>query len=103
MSVPISKAGQGINVSTQDAFNLGWKLAVVLLKYSPASLLHTNSEEWSLVAQELINFNHDWDATLSRSHPHSAFCGNPRRPVHRARLVIGRHHRFGRIFWQLYA
>ena len=31
------KAGQGMNVSMQDAFNLGWKLAAVLRKRCAAS------------------------------------------------------------------
>ncbi|MET3155872.1 2-polyprenyl-6-methoxyphenol hydroxylase-like FAD-dependent oxidoreductase [Bradyrhizobium japonicum] len=37
------KAGQGMNVSMQDAFNLGWKLAAVLRKQSAPSLLHSYS------------------------------------------------------------
>ena len=37
------KAGQGMNVSMQDAFNLGWKIVSVLGKRSPSSLLHTYS------------------------------------------------------------
>ena len=44
------KAGQGMNVSMQDAFNLGWKLAAVLQGRSPASLLHTYSAERQAVA-----------------------------------------------------
>ena len=59
------KAGQGMNVSMQDAFNLGWKLAAVLRKRSPASLLHTYSDERLSVAQELINFDREWAAMLS--------------------------------------
>src|SRR3954447_5984077 len=39
------KAGQGMNVSMQDAFNLGWKLAAVLRKQSAPSLLHSYSAE----------------------------------------------------------
>ena len=39
------KAGQGMNVSMQDAFNLGWKLVSVLQKRCPPSLLHTYSAE----------------------------------------------------------
>ena len=37
------KAGQGMNVSMQDAFNLGWKLASVLQRTCPPELLHTYS------------------------------------------------------------
>jgi 2-polyprenyl-6-methoxyphenol hydroxylase-like FAD-dependent oxidoreductase len=59
------KAGQGMNVSMQDAFNLGWKLAAVLQGRSPASLLHTYSAERQAVAKELIDFDREWAAMLS--------------------------------------
>ena len=59
------KAGQGMNVSMQDAFNLGWKLAAVLQGRSPASLLHTYSAERHAVAKELIDFDREWAAMLS--------------------------------------
>ena len=39
------KAGQGMNVSMQDSFNLGWKLAAVLRKQCAPRLLHTYSAE----------------------------------------------------------
>jgi phenol 2-monooxygenase (NADPH) len=59
------KAGQGMNVSMQDALNLGWKLAAVLQGRSPASLLHTYSAERQAVAKELIDFDREWAAMLS--------------------------------------
>ena len=59
------KAGQGMNVSMQDAFNIGWKLAAVLQGRSPASLLHTYSTERQAVAKELIDFDREWAAMLS--------------------------------------
>jgi 2-polyprenyl-6-methoxyphenol hydroxylase-like FAD-dependent oxidoreductase len=59
------KAGQGMNVSMQDAFNLGWKLAAVLQGRSPPSLLHTYSAERQAVAKELIDFDREWAAMLS--------------------------------------
>ncbi len=59
------KAGQGMNVSMQDAFNLGWKLAAVLQGRSPASLLNTYSAERQAVAKELIDFDREWAAMLS--------------------------------------
>jgi 2-polyprenyl-6-methoxyphenol hydroxylase-like FAD-dependent oxidoreductase len=59
------KAGQGMNVSMQDAFNLGWKLAAVLQGRSPASLLYTYSAERQEVAKELIDFDREWAAMLS--------------------------------------
>ena len=59
------KAGQGMNVSMQDTFNLGWKLAAVLQGRSPASLLHTYSAERQAVAKDLIDFDREWAAMLS--------------------------------------
>ena len=59
------KAGQGMNVSMQDAFNLGWKLAAVLQGRSPASLLHTYSAERQAVAKDLIDFDREWASMLS--------------------------------------
>src|SRR5262249_10568000 len=52
-----AKAGQGMNVSMQDAFNLGWKLAAVLEGRSDPALLHTYSAERHAVAQDLIDFD----------------------------------------------
>ncbi len=62
------KAGQGMNVSMQDAFNLGWKLASVLRKRSPPSLLHTYSAERRAIAKELIDFDREWAALLASTH-----------------------------------
>jgi phenol 2-monooxygenase len=62
------KAGQGMNVSMQDAFNLGWKLAAVLRKRSPPSLLHTYSAERRAIAKELIDFDREWAALLASTH-----------------------------------
>ena len=62
------KAGQGMNVSMQDAFNLGWKLASVLQGRSFQDLLHTYSTERHAIAQELIDFDREWASLLSKSH-----------------------------------
>jgi 2-polyprenyl-6-methoxyphenol hydroxylase-like FAD-dependent oxidoreductase len=59
------KAGQGMNVSMQDSFNLGWKLAAVLRGRCPPSLLHTYSAERQAVAKELIDFDREWASMLS--------------------------------------
>ncbi len=61
------KAGQGMNVSMQDGFNLGWKLASVLRKRSAPHLLHTYSAERQAVAKELIDFDREWAALLASS------------------------------------
>jgi phenol 2-monooxygenase len=59
------KAGQGMNVSMQDAFNLGWKLATVLRKQCAPSLLHSYSAERQAVAKELIDFDREWSGILA--------------------------------------
>jgi len=59
------KAGQGMNVSMQDTFNLGWKLAAVLRKQCAPALLHTYSAERQSVAQELIDFDREWAKMFS--------------------------------------
>ncbi len=59
------KAGQGMNVSMQDSFNLGWKLAAVLRGRCCPSLLHSYSAERQAVARELIDFDREWAAMLS--------------------------------------
>ena len=59
------KAGQGMNVSMGDAFNLGWKLGAVLRKQSPATLLGTFSTERQAVAQDLIDFDRHWAREFS--------------------------------------
>ncbi|MBM7517465.1 FAD-dependent monooxygenase [Nocardioides nitrophenolicus] len=69
-----AKAGQGMNVSMQDAFNLGWKLAAVLEGRSDADLLRTYSAERQAVAQDLIDFDRFWSDFIAQpvvdeSHP----------------------------------
>ena len=55
-----AKAGQGMNVSMQDTFNLGWKLAAVLRGQAHPSLLHTYAEERKVTAQQLIDYDTHW-------------------------------------------
>ena len=59
------KAGQGMNVSMGDAFNLGWKLAAVLRGQARAELLHTYSAERQSVAADLIEFDRHWAKRFS--------------------------------------
>lgn len=61
-----AKAGQGMNVSMQDGFNLGWKLGSVLTGLSPATLLSTYSAERRPVAQQLIDFDREWSTLMAR-------------------------------------
>lgn len=53
------KAGQGMNVSMADTFNLGWKLAAVIERRADPKLLHTYSLERYAKAKELIDFDRD--------------------------------------------
>jgi phenol 2-monooxygenase (NADPH) len=55
-----AKAGQGMNVSMADAWNLGWKLASVLRGAAMPELLHTYSEERQAIARELIDFDREF-------------------------------------------
>ncbi|MCK7613455.1 FAD-binding monooxygenase [Roseibium sediminicola] len=59
------KAGQGMNVSMQDTFNLGWKLAHVLTGRSAPELLASYSAERQAIAQNLIDFDRDWARMVS--------------------------------------
>ena len=59
------KAGQGMNVSMQDSFNLGWKLAAVLRGRCAPKVLHTYSAERHAVAKELIEFDREFAGLFS--------------------------------------
>src|SRR5271165_505387 len=59
------KAGQGMNVSMQDSFNLGWKLASAMKGLSSPALLNTYSSERRAVAQDLIDFDREFAAMFS--------------------------------------
>lgn len=61
-----AKAGQGMNVSMQDGFNLGWKLGAVLTGRSDPELLRSYSVERRAVAQDLIDFDRFWSAFIAQ-------------------------------------
>ncbi|CAH0165628.1 FAD-dependent monooxygenase [Microbacterium foliorum] len=61
-----AKAGQGMNVSMQDGFNLGWKLGSVLSGRAPEALLSTYGAERRPVAQQLIDFDREWSTLMAR-------------------------------------
>lgn len=61
-----AKAGQGMNVSMQDGFNIGWKLGHVLDGRSPESLLSTYSSERQVIAQNLIDFDKRWSHMMAK-------------------------------------
>lgn len=51
------KAGQGMNVSLQDGYNIGWKLGAVLNGQADPALLETYVLERVKVATDLIDFD----------------------------------------------
>jgi len=59
------KAGQGMNVSMQDTFNLGWKLAHVFQGRADASLLRSYSAERWAEAKRLVDTDHEWARIMS--------------------------------------
>lgn len=63
-----AKAGQGMNVSMQDGWNIGWKVGHVLDGRAPASLLATYSAERQVIAKNLIDFDREW-STLMATRP----------------------------------
>lgn len=59
------KAGQGMNVSMQDAFNLGWKVGTVVKGLAKRSILKTYQSERRRIAQDLIDFDHRFSRLFS--------------------------------------
>lgn len=59
------KAGQGMNVSMGDSFNLGWKLISVLQGRCDPELLCSYSDERQDVARTLIEFDQEWARVIS--------------------------------------
>ena len=59
------KAGQGMNVSLQDGYNIGWKLASVLKGQADQELLETYVIERQKVADILINWDKVWAEQMS--------------------------------------
>ena len=59
------KAGQGMNVSLQDGYNIGWKLASVLKGQADQELLETYVIERQTVADILINWDKVWAEQMS--------------------------------------
>ena len=66
------KAGQGMNVSIHDSFNLGWKLAAVIRGQCRPELLLSYATERREIAQELIAFDRKLAAIFSQPMEASA-------------------------------
>ncbi|KAF3056019.1 Phenol 2-monooxygenase [Daldinia childiae] len=59
------KAGQGMNVSMHDTYNLGWKVALVAKGIAKPSILSTYQTERRAIARDLINFDHRFSRLFS--------------------------------------
>ena len=58
-------AGQGMNVSLQDGYNLGWKLASILKGQTSPEVLKTYVIERQMVAQDLIDWDRNWVKSIA--------------------------------------
>jgi phenol 2-monooxygenase (NADPH) len=63
-----AKAGQGMNVSMNDTWNLGWKLGAVVRGTAKPELLQTYSGERQKIAKQLIDFDREF-AKMFSAHP----------------------------------
>jgi phenol 2-monooxygenase (NADPH) len=73
------KAGQGMNVSMGDTFNLGWKLISVLTGRAEPALLHSYSDERRAAAKGLVEFDHRWSRVVgARAEDDAGTDGLPR-------------------------
>ncbi|CAM8650305.1 UbiH 2-polyprenyl-6-methoxyphenol hydroxylase and related FAD-dependent oxidoreductases [Comamonadaceae bacterium] len=72
------KAGQGMNVSMGDTFNLGWKLISVLTGRADPALLHSYSGERRAAAQGLVEFDHKWARVVGSKATDTVSDGLPR-------------------------
>ncbi|MBV9416848.1 MAG: FAD-dependent monooxygenase [Solirubrobacterales bacterium] len=61
--------GQGMNTGLQDAFNLGWKLALVAGGRAPATLLDSYQEERAPVAAGVLAMTHGLVRTFTIASP----------------------------------
>ena len=59
------KAGQGMNVSMQDTYNLCWKISAVLKGTADRRILKTYQSERRRIAQDLIAFDHKFSRLFS--------------------------------------
>ena len=72
------KAGQGMNVSMGDTFNLGWKLIAVLTGRAEPALLHSYSGERRAAAKGLVEFDHKWARVVGARAADDGADGLPR-------------------------
>jgi phenol 2-monooxygenase len=72
------KAGQGMNVSMGDTFNLGWKLISVLTGRAAPTLLSSYSAERLAAARGLVETDHRWSRVVGTRSDDDADHATPR-------------------------
>ena len=65
--------GQGLNTGLHDAFNLGWKLALVAQGQAPPALLDTYQAERVPIATSVLALTHGLVRTFSMASPRKRF------------------------------
>jgi hypothetical protein len=73
--------GQGLNTGLHDAFNLGWKLALVAQGQAPPALLDTYQSERVPIATGVLAFTHGLVRTFSLPSPRKRFVRDHLLPV----------------------
>jgi phenol 2-monooxygenase len=63
------KAGQGMNVSLQDGYNIGWKLALILKGQVNPNILETYALERGKTAADLIAFDRSFATAFASRTP----------------------------------
>ena len=96
--------GQGLNIGVQDAVNLGWKLAQVVKRISPESLLDTYHTERhpvgarvlrNTMAQVALRRTDDRSSALADSVSELLGMDEPRRRIAAEMSGLGVHYDFG--------
>jgi 2-polyprenyl-6-methoxyphenol hydroxylase-like FAD-dependent oxidoreductase len=91
--------GQGLNTGLHDAFNLGWKLALVTQGQAPPALLDTYQAERVPIATSVLALTHGLVRTFSMPSPGKRFLRDQLLPIAMATPVA--QHRYTRRLSQL--
>jgi 2-polyprenyl-6-methoxyphenol hydroxylase-like FAD-dependent oxidoreductase len=84
--------GQGMNTGLQDAFNLGWKLALVADGRAPATLLDSYQDERAPVATSVLAMTHGLVRTFTMASPRKRWVRD--RLLSAAAAMPGAEHRY---------
>lgn len=63
------KVGLGMNMSMQDGFNIGWKVALVAAGVASPNILSTYDAERHRLAEMLLDFDRHWSGLFTEGKP----------------------------------